>query len=508
LNQANWLAQTKLKIETKDKTSAPGRKAIIQDLKLFILGIDKANLGAFDILEPNTEMDWGWHHDLMVEELTALALGENRRVLLNVAPRSLKSLIVSVFFPAWVWLRSPWESFLCLSYSGALANDHSYKRRQIIESAWYQLLSKGKCELSDNRNRIMEFSNVSGGVMYARGLDGSVTGIGGTYLIVDDPNNPENESDVDREAKVKKLKSYLTTRANNPKKTKAVLVQQRTHEQDGSGYVLKVINKEASPAYRFRVIKLPTRSRIHETITFPRSGKVITRKPGELLHPSRFGEEEDAEAKRDLGAYGYSARHDQEPAPLEGGVFSHAVWKEFKELPQKTQLFISGDLSFGSTSNTASYVAIGLFAVAYPDFYLVDTFHKRCGFKAAKTGILDMLNRWEPVLGTVGYKLIEKKASGSAMIEQLGEEIPGVIPFNPDIYGDKKQRAELIAPVLESGNFYIKEGVGWGADYKLEFINFGVYDTDDYVDMTSQVIIHVQRKMRNKRSPVTSIVQS
>lgn len=159
------------------------QQALTADLRLFILGYDDEHPGAWSILEPNTELDWNWSHDLITEELIYLAEGFSRRVVMNVAPRSLKSLIVSVFFPCWVWMRAPWESFLCLSYSTPLANDHSYKRRQIIESDWYQAMTDGKCILSDDRNRITEYSNVSGGIMYARGLDGSVTGVGGNYII-------------------------------------------------------------------------------------------------------------------------------------------------------------------------------------------------------------------------------------------------------------------------------------------------------------------------------------
>ncbi|MBW4597006.1 MAG: hypothetical protein KME46_29945 [Brasilonema angustatum HA4187-MV1] len=326
----------------------------------------------------------------------------------------------------------------------------------------------------------------------------------------DDPNDPErSESDADREGKVKKFRAYLTTRANDPKRTKCIVVQQRTHESDVSGYIYNVINKDSSESYAFHVIKLPTRAKTFETILSPITGKELAvRHPGDLLHPHRFGEEEDAEARRELGAYAYNARHDQEPAPLEGGVFSHAVWKTFKELPQKYQLFISGDLSFGSTSSTASYVAVGLFAIAYPDFYLVDVFHQRCGFKAAKKGILDLIDRWEPVLGTVGVKLIEKKASGSAVIEDLQNEVPGVAAFNPDSHGNKTQRAEIVAPILESGNFYIREGVGWAEDFKVEFIKFGVYNTDDFVDCTSQIVIYAQQRFRrNRHVPIGSFVQ-
>lgn len=484
------------------------REILRRDLERFIRGYDADHPGAWAILELNTPLDWNWHHTYICEFLVDVAMGETRRLLVNVMPRSLKSLFVSIFFPCWVWLRQPWASFLCMSYSTPLANDHSYKRRRVIESEWYQRLSRGRCILSDDRNRITEYSNNSGGVIYARGLDGSVTGLGAEYLLFDDPNNPEKESDVVREGALTKFKNYLTTRANDPKRTKTIVVQQRTHESDVSGYIIKTAAEEKDPSRRFKIVKLPTRAHKNETVVFPRSKTVVERKAGELLHPHRFGEEEDAEAKRDLGAYAYSARHDQEPAPLEGGVFSKAVWQTFTELPARYELIISADLSFGSTSSTASFVSVGLFAIAYPNFYLIDLFHKRCGFNDAQKGIRELINRNEPVYGIIATKLIEKKASGAAMIEKLQEEFPGVLSFNPDEFGSKEQRAQLIAPAFESGNFHIKHGVGWLESVKIEFVKFGVYDTDDIVDMTSQAMIYYQLKMRKRRSPVSSIVQS
>ncbi|NJM69276.1 MAG: hypothetical protein HC862_03050 [Scytonema sp. RU_4_4] len=159
------------------------REILRRDFEKFIRGYDDKHPGAWAVLEPNTPLDWNWHHAYIAEILTDVALGNTRRLLVNVMPRSLKSLLVSVFFPCWVWLRQPWASFLCMSYSTPLANDLSYKRRQVIESEWYQRLSRGRCVLSDNRNRITEYSNNSGGIIYARGLDGSVTGVGGTYII-------------------------------------------------------------------------------------------------------------------------------------------------------------------------------------------------------------------------------------------------------------------------------------------------------------------------------------
>jgi predicted phage terminase large subunit-like protein len=401
-----------------------------------------------------------------------------------------------------------------MSYSSDLAQEHSYKRRQVVGSAWYQQLSQKQCILSDDRNRVKEFSNNSQGLMYARGADGSVTGVGALRIIGDDLNNPEKvESDVIREGCKKKWKDYSTTRQNDPKTTAIIIVQQRTHQDDISGYEL------SSPdAPKWKLIKLPTRCEKTETIVFPRSGRTIERSPesaifrdkdgneikemlGPYLHPDRFGKEEDDSARQKLGAYMYSGRHDQEPAPLEGGIFSLAKWQKWQNLPGKYELAISVDPSFGSTSKTASYVVVQLWAIAYPNFYLIHQKRKRCGFSETKQMIRDMVEEYS-YLGFISRKLIEKKASGADIIEDLKEVFSGIVAISPK--DDKEIRARAIAPYFESGNIWLPDN-SIADDVETEFITFPNGSTDDQVDSAGQLILYYAKKNRSaKRLPATS----
>lgn len=142
---------------------------------------------AWRVLEPGNPLHLCWMHELLLEYLEATLSGQlpsgKRNLLVNVAPRSLKSTIASVIFPAWTWTQNPSSTFLCLSYSTQLAIDHNSNRRTLIQSDWYQELTGGKIALELGKNRLSEFANQHRGYMIARGLDGSVTGVGaGTCL--------------------------------------------------------------------------------------------------------------------------------------------------------------------------------------------------------------------------------------------------------------------------------------------------------------------------------------
>jgi len=413
------------------------------------------------VLEPGRDLDTNWHQELICENLEEVTDGEIQKIVFNIAPRHLKSRIVSVFWPCWEWLQFPWFRYLCLSYSGQLATDHNQDRQALIESEWYQTLSGGLL-LSNRKNRMTEFENSERGVMRSRGLDGSVTGVGGDRIVCDDPNNPEKvESDVVRKSTEDKFRSYTITRRDDPKKTAIVVVQQRTHEQDITGWV------QANDA-DYKLVNLPTIAEQDETIVFPRSGKVIHRKAGDLLHPERFGMEQCIEAQRTLGSYMFAARHQQRPAPAEGGLFKISNWVLCAQMPAWSQMILSVDAAFKGNDDS-DFVVVGAIAqarngrfidmelpngkiiqVPEHDYFIPYRWRGQTGITGTEQTIRDMAQRF-PMATT---KLIEDKANGPAIIERLRKEIPGIKPYNPGA-DNKFSRAAAVAPVHERGGLLL-----------------------------------------------------
>ena len=283
---------------------------------------------AWDILEPETQYLHNWHIDLISEYLTAVEQGDIRRLIINIPPRYMKSLQVTVCFPAWVWTRKPAKRFIAASYAASLSIAHSVARRTLIESDWYQRGWGDKFELASDQNQKTEFQNTHRGHMIAASVGGAITGRGGDILIVDDPLNPlEAASDIEREAANTWFDLTFTSRLDNKKTGAIIVVMQRLHEKDLTGHLLAKGGWEH--------LKLPVEATSKTTIVFPISKREIVREEGQVLWPERDGPKELEQTKKDLGPIGYPAQMQQDPKPAGGGFFHRSWWKRYQELPMR-----------------------------------------------------------------------------------------------------------------------------------------------------------------------------
>ena len=262
---------------------------------------------AWPVLEPTTPFLPNWHIDLVCEHLEAITAGETTRLLINLPPRYMKSLLVSVFWPVWEWISSPSRRWICVSYSDALSLKLSLDRRTLVQSEWYQARWGHTVQLSSDQNVKGEFRNTRQGVMVATSVGGSATGKGGDRIIVDDLHNPHQaDSDAQREAALRFFRETLSTRLDTPKTGAVVVVMQRLHEADLSARCLEL---------GYRHLCLPVEADVATDIVFPVSGRVVTRAPGHLLWPAREGPTELAIQRRQLGSTAFDTQYQQRPAP-------------------------------------------------------------------------------------------------------------------------------------------------------------------------------------------------
>jgi hypothetical protein len=144
------------------------------------------------ILEPGTVFLDGWHIQLLAEHLEAVTAGQITRLVVNLPPRYMKSILVSVAWPTWEWIRKPQLRYIFASYSESLAIKLSVDRRLVLQSPWYVGRWGDRVRLTDDQNEKAEFANDQRGSMMAMSLSGSVTGKGGDRIIVDDAHNPSD----------------------------------------------------------------------------------------------------------------------------------------------------------------------------------------------------------------------------------------------------------------------------------------------------------------------------
>ncbi|MBZ5601561.1 MAG: phage terminase large subunit [Acidobacteriia bacterium] len=455
---------------------------------------------ASSVVEPFTPFVPGWHIDAIVDHLEAVSRGEIRNLLINVPPRHMKSLLVSVFWPAWEWIRYPERRWLFSSYAAQLSIRDSVKCRRLIESSWYRALWGHVFKLTGDQNAKSRFDNDRSGYRLATSVGGSVTGEGGDRIVCDDPHKvDEVESDGVRKASIDWWDIAMSTRVNDPKTSSKVVVMQRCHQQDLSGHLLEQGG--------FEHLCLPAEYEGSKHVTSigfsdPRTAN------SELLWPQRFGTGEIADLKRALGSYASAGQLQQRPSPAEGGMIKRHWFRFWQKpganlpavlvrLPDGSQHWVvaeeigfvedqaqSWDCSFKDLE-TSDYVVGQVWGRIGARFLLLDQIRERMDCPSTVKSVHQMSTRWPGCAA----KLIEDKANGSAVIQMLSNQIPGIIAVNPS--GGKIARASAISPLVEAGNVYLPhpQMFPWVQDLIEECAAFPNAAHDDQVDAMTQVLL-------------------
>lgn len=436
--------------------------------------------GAWPILEPGTPLQWNWHLDYICEHLVLCRQRRIRRLMVNVPPQTMKTRLVSVFYPTWCWSLAPHQRFLAASYSADLSTNHNVERRRIAESDWFQSHWPGKVSFTPDQNRKTEFENTAGGKMSITSPGGTATGRGAHDVICDDLVSADDaDSDAHRESANDFFDGTLRTRLSDQISGVFIIVMQRLHEDDLTGHLLA----KAAPG-EWTVIRLPMIAEEDERWEFPISGRIVERKAGEPLWPSRFPMEVCESIKRDVGSYRWAGQYQQRPAPPEGAIIKRQWIKFYTELPSKFDTKIqSWDCTFKDTSKS-DFVAGHVWGMKGGEFYLLDRTHARLDMPATMAAVKGKRAQ-HPDAQAI---LIEDKANGPAVIQMLRAEIPGILPINPE--GGKESRLRAVSPLFEAGNVYLPDPsiAPWVEDVIAELTVFPNGAHDDDVDAASQAL--------------------
>jgi predicted phage terminase large subunit-like protein len=309
-------------------------------------------------------------------------------------------------------------------------------------------------------------------------------------IVIDDPIDPTDAySDAQRTAANTYYDQTLSTRLNNKETGAIILVMQRLHQQDLVGHVL---DQES-----WEVVRVPGEGKptmvngmaLPTTITFPLSGRVVTREAGDALWPAREPASMFPAIKRRLGTQGYASQYQQEPSPEEGGIIKKVWLQWYVELPVRfDHLLASWDLSFKQTDDS-SRVAGQVWGVVGARRYLLARVAQRMAFPATVRAIRQLHALWPTAVPI----LIEDKANGPAVISTLIDEIPGIIAVNPQ--GDKVARCHAVAPYYEAGNvFYPVPAIApWVEEHVAEITGFPTWATDDETDAETQALNYMKQ---------------
>jgi len=468
---------------------------------------------AWRIIEPGVPWVGGWHITILCQYLEAVTDGRIKRLLINVPPRTSKSSIVSVLWPCWEWIHNPTEKYLCASYSGSLSTRDNLKARRIIQSTWYQSHWGSKIKLSGDQNQKTRFENTEFGYRLATSVGGTATGEGGSRIIIDDPHSAaEAQSDVMRQSAVDWVRFTMSSRLNTPKRDAIVVVMQRLHEEDVSGYLLKGGNYEH--------LCLPMRFELNPETGKRRVSKIfgdydIRKEDGDLLMPDRFGETEVKFLETELGEYGSAGQLQQRPAPSGGGILKTAhiqLWPADKPIPAIDFILQSYDTAF--TDNPDSdYTAGTVFGVFWHVgeqrncALILDSWNEKLTYTKLRDKVMgDWKAKYAgddsakpPRKGRrADIVLLEEKASGISLLQDLRLANIPVIGYNPG-RANKVQRAHLSAPLLELDCFYVLESqarpnqpVSWVKPLIDQMDKFPNAAKKDLVDSFTQGVLYIK----------------
>lgn len=420
-----------------------------------------------------------WHIDATAEMLTALYMRQIDNLRISIPPGHMKSLIVNVFWPIYVWLRSPGDRFMMVSYDGSLTARDSQRVLDVYESDWW-------------RERVPEFTlkreggrapgkklfeNVYGGWRMATSIEGKAVGNHVDWMAIDDPNKPRGLTNKKLQNTADWYTGTAATRLTRPGKGK-VLAMQRLHEKDLASLT------EEDPSFYHLV--LPAHFKASHPFVYIHD----PRKEGDLLWPEYRDEEALAKLARDLGGDRH-AQLEQDPRSDRTRIFPTSFFDEGKRwtdkhLPEEgfDTTVISLDAAFKDKPDSDD-VAIAVISTKGPFRYL----RKVIAAKLSFTSTLNVLLEVSKEFPEASAILIEDKANGPALINVLSSYIGGIVPIEPQ--GSKLARAHACTHIMQSGHFLTPSDEVAHA-YMPEVIDqmtaFPMAAHDDIVDAITQAL--------------------
>ena len=321
--------------------------------------------GAWRWIDPS-EYTSCWAIDALCAHLEAVTFGEIKRLLVNFPPRCGKTNCVSIAWPAFIWAQreksivsGPQVRFLCSSYAHTLGLANANKMRRLITSPWYQERWGKTFSLRDDQNTKLHFDNTLGGARITTSVGGSLLGVGGDIIIVDDPHDTEKvESETQRDTVINHWKEISSTRLNDPDDSAIVVVMQRLHDEDVSGQITKSDEYERKEWTHLMLPMRYERARHCHTVLaweedddandadLDKTDTSFNETPtsyqdrvpvvefddprtddGELMWPARFDESAVKSLEKKLGPYMASGRLQQSPNLPGGGIIKEEWWQ-------------------------------------------------------------------------------------------------------------------------------------------------------------------------------------
>jgi len=427
----------------------------------------------FHVLAPNTRLLMNWHIQAIAYQLEQVRLGQQKRLIISMPPRHLKSILTSVAFPAFLLGKNPSKSIIVASYGKDLAIKHANDFRAVISSPIYRRIFPN---VQIGKNTETEVVTTAGGCRVATSVEGPLTGRGCDIAIIDDPLKPGDAlSDPRREGVNTWFFQTLLSRLNDPRTAAMILVMQRLHQDDLAGTLLR------SPDDWFN-LQLPAIASCDEEIQVA-CDQYHKRREGVALHAERMSVEELEKIRDLVGSDTWHAQYQQSPVPPGGYMVKRDWVQRYETLPErKPGGFVIQSIDTALKAGPHNdYSVITTWLLQRNCYWLIDVARKKLEYPALKAFVLDNASKHKP-----RKILIEDVGTGTALIQELKYMAYSVVGVRPD--HDKLTRMQIAAAKFESGKVFIPRSAPWLAEFEAELFSFPQSRNDDQIDSVSQAL--------------------
>lgn len=413
-----------------------------------------------------------------------------RNLNINVPPRHSKSAIFNVAGPVWLWLTYPIKA-ASISHTFGLSKDMNSKRQKLINSEKFQFFFGNEFHLISNTADVLKDDR--GGELYSKNRD-SMTGFGCDLAIVDDVTNAE-QARKDKQEMANAwsfFQNTLPSRINDVKTGIIINIQQRLAPNDITGHIMN--DSKLKNTYLF--IILPAIFDEDTVLVCPISGDILAFKTGDPLWPERFGNYDTLRFQ--VGESVFQTQYLQHPIGSDRTIVKEYMLNiktapHVPDISQADMIYASHDFPV-KDKETSDFLGSVIAYRVGSMLYIKNCIEKKMAFVESIEYAQSLDNFY---LGII--QIIEDKANGSPIIQQLREKISGVQPFNPGTKS-KVQRLESATVYLPNvvfvkdvynemtGEYTLSEPL---ENLKFRLLNFPFVEHDDIVDAFTQLLLYV-----------------
>jgi predicted phage terminase large subunit-like protein len=488
MNLQNLTTLTKRELEALMKAlphmSVQEKMELLDDLEVrekraSLVAANHSMLGFANAVYPGFKT--GPHHKKLAKIFTDVIEGRKKRVIINIAPRMGKSEFSSYLFPAYFLGKYPNKKIIMGTHTASLSEDFGRRIRNLIDTEEYHEVFPSTM-VADDQKAAGKWSTSAGGQYYAAGVGGALAGRGADLFVIDDPHSEQDVKSNSRLAFDTAWSWFQTGPLQRLMPGGAIIIiMTRWSLLDLTGRLIdyQIKNPEALP---WEIVELPA---------ILNDGEETEKS----LWPEQWPLEQLKATKASLDPQYWNAQYMQQPTSENSALVSRKMWRiwDQDEPPACDYIIQSWDTAF-ETKNKSDYSACTTWGVFYneeegnsPQVILLDAFKDRMAFPELKQVAYKHYMEWEP-----DAFVVEKKAAGAPLIQELRAIGIAVQEFTPSRGNDKMVRLNAVADLFSSGKIWAPD-TRWAREVIEEIAAFPVGEHDDYVDTTTQALLRYRQ---------------